>query len=55
MLWILINIRPHVRPHNIDLIRLLWDVRAPARILCFLCVLERYFWRYMRLLGARNK
>ena len=34
MLWILINIRPHIRPHNIDLLLLLWHARAPVRALC---------------------
>ena len=29
--------------HIIDLLLLLWHVRAPARILCFLCVIEHYF------------
>ena len=43
MLWILINIRPHIRPHIIDLLQLLWHVRAPARILCFLCVFTGFY------------
>ena len=35
MLWILINIRPHIRPHIIDLLLLLWHARA--HLVLFVC------------------
>ena len=37
MLWILINIRPHIRHNIIDLLLLLWHVRAPAHLVLFVC------------------